>query len=76
MPLALYRGVMLTENNMIIIRFSSDCLFNGEEHKLEIIKLPSDPSRVKRIIDHQTGLLQQNSEEDMMLSLRNTKRGK
>ena len=68
MPLALHHHVTLTEN-MIVITFLSDCLFNGEEHKLEIIKLSSDPARVKRIIDHQTGLSNQSNEEDMMLSL-------
>ena len=72
-PLALYYDhVMLTEN-MIVITFSTDCLFKGEEHKLEIIKLPSDPDRVRRIIDHQTGLSNQSNEEDKMLSLTGTK---
>ena len=69
MPLALYHHVMLTEN-MIIITFLSDCLFNREEHKLEIIKLSSDPNRVKKIIDHQTGVSHQNNQRDTLLSLR------
>ena len=74
MPLALYHHVMLTEN-MIIITFLSDCLFNREEHKLEIIKLPSDPNRVKKIIDHQTGVSHQNNQRDTLLSLRSPNYG-
>ena len=74
MSLALYHHVILTENT-IIVKFFGDCLFNGEEHKLEIIKLPSDPTRVKKIIDHQTGVSNQNNKEDMMLSLMYAKHG-
>ena len=54
MPLARYHHVIFTES-MIIVKFVSDCIFNREERKLEIITEPSDPDRVKRIIDHQTG---------------------
>ena len=64
--------VLLTEH-MLVIEFTSDCLFSAEEHKLEIIKLPSNSERVKRIIDHQTGVASQNDEEDMLLSLKNDK---
>ena len=60
--------VLLTEH-MLVIEFTSDCLFSAEEHKLEIIKLPSNRERVKRIIDHQTGVANQNDKEDMLLSL-------
>ena len=69
MPLAFNRQVILTENS-IIVKFTSDCLFSGEEHKLEIIKLSSNADRVKRIIDHQTGVSHQNENEDTLLSLK------
>ena len=64
--------VLLTEH-MLVIEFTSDCLFSAEEHKLEIIELPSNPKRVKRIIDHQTGIASQNDKDDMLLSLKNDK---
>ena len=72
MALALDKRVVLTEN-MIIITFLSDCLFNGEEHALEIIELPSDPTRVTRIIGSQRGVLHQDNPEDKMLSLKRKK---
>ena len=42
MPLALLPSCDVLTENMIIITFLSDCLFNLEEHKLEIIKLSSE----------------------------------
>ena len=72
MALALDKCVMLTEN-MIVITFLSDCLFNGEEHALEIIKLPSDPTRKIRIIDSQSGVIHQDDQENKMLSLKRDK---
>ena len=62
--------VSLLTENVLAIKFTSDCLFSAEEHKLEIIKLPSDSDRVKRIIDHQTSLPYQNDKEDTQLSLK------
>ena len=55
--------VYLTEN-LLVIEFSSDCLFNAEEHKLEIIELPSDPERIERIFDHQLG--EEHHEDDRL----------
>ena len=68
MPLARYHHVIFTESK-IIIQFVSDCIFNREERKLEIITVPSDPDRVKRIIDHQTGVSHQNKDEVLTTNL-------
>ena len=55
--------VHLTEN-LLAIEFTSDCLFSAEEHKLEIMEVPSDPKRRERIFDHQLG--EEHHEEDRL----------
>ena len=54
-PLAFHPKVKL-EKNAIVIVFANQCVFSTIEHKLEIIKNNSDPERIKKILEYDSGV--------------------